>query len=202
MGFELVVAPTVEPISLARGKAHLRVEVSDDDAIITDQILASRVWAEDYTHRKIINQTWDLTLDSFPNGAGMMELPFGRTQSVTSITYTTTAGATATLSGPSSASAGTDWQEDLSSDNGSILAPSYGGSWPTARENTPGAVTIRFVAGYGAAAGSVPESLIRAMLYRLTDFYELRGSLDQPAFAGKLQSTAARVADEFVLRRF
>jgi len=99
---------------------------------------------------------------------------------------------------------GTDWQEDLSSDNGGIIAPPFDGSWPTARSLTLGAVTVTFVTGYGDDAEDVPESLIRAMMYRLADFYELRSSLDiaQPAFADELQDTAARVADEFVLRRF
>jgi uncharacterized phiE125 gp8 family phage protein len=205
MGLQQTVPPNDPPVSLVRAKLHLKVDEPDDDLLISDLINAATTWGEDYTHRKFITQTWELTLDRFPTGApGIIELPFGNTQSITQISYIDAAGATQTLTGPSTSPPGTDWQEDLSSDNGGIIAPPFGGSWPSARGSTLGAVTITFVTGYGDDAEDVPESLVRAMLYRLSDFYELRSSLDiaQPAFADDLQDTAARVADEFVIRRF
>ena len=209
MGLQLITAPTQEPLSLPRAKLHIKVEPTDEDdnELISDFIRASRFWAEDYTHRKLVTQTWDLTFNQFPNGAGMFELPFGNSQQVVRIQYIDSAGATQTLTGPSTSPAGTDWQEDLSSDNGAIVAPPYNGSWPTARDSTPGAVTVRFVTGYGEP-NAIPEALVSALLFKLSDLYDVRGIADMavPQFpaipSGKLLATAEAIALPFVLRRF
>ena len=201
MGLTLNTGPSEEPLTLTQAKNHLRVEIDDDDELISNDIRSARQWCESFTHRKLITQTWDLSLDRFPLAG--IELPFGKTTQVVQITYIDSAGTTQTLTGPSTSPPGTGWQEDLSSDNGGILTAPWGGSWPTARDLTPGAVTIRFVTGYGLRA-AVPEELVSAMLYRLSDLYDVRGTSDlpQPTFAPKLVDTAAALAEPFVLRRF
>lgn len=63
---ERVSGPEFEPVTLAEMKKHLRAftSVTDDDAQITDLIIAGREWLEDYTGRICIDQTWKLILDS------------------------------------------------------------------------------------------------------------------------------------------
>ena len=45
-------------------KRHLRcfMSVTDEDADITNLIAAAREWAEDYTGRALVDQTWRLSL--------------------------------------------------------------------------------------------------------------------------------------------
>jgi uncharacterized phiE125 gp8 family phage protein len=59
----LVTPPTIEPVSLAEAKAHLRVTEADDDALIAGYILAARHAAESYIRGALITQTWDYSLD-------------------------------------------------------------------------------------------------------------------------------------------
>jgi hypothetical protein len=62
--FERVTEPSIEPVTLAEMKRHLRafMSVTDDDDDITNLIVAAREWVEDYTGRALIDQTWRLSL--------------------------------------------------------------------------------------------------------------------------------------------
>ncbi|MBW8067975.1 MAG: hypothetical protein GJU73_11120, partial [Ferrovum sp.] len=66
MPLQLISGPGVEPVSLLEAKAHLRVDIPDDDALITALIVAARMHAETVTRRALIAQSWKLVLDSFP----------------------------------------------------------------------------------------------------------------------------------------
>lgn len=63
-----VVPPAVEPVSLAELKEFLRVDSGDtsNDAVISSLAIAARSWAEVYTQRRFITQTWQLSMDFFP----------------------------------------------------------------------------------------------------------------------------------------
>ena len=76
MAYKLLVEPAIEPITLADAKQHLRMEVSDDDALITLLIAAARQYAEQLTRTSFITQQWSLVLDAFP-GPSLMGVPAG-----------------------------------------------------------------------------------------------------------------------------
>lgn len=61
---ERVSPPDIEPVTLTEMKAHLRVTQSAEDAKISSLITVSRLWAEDYMGRALIDQQWRLTLGS------------------------------------------------------------------------------------------------------------------------------------------
>ena len=99
--YQLVIQPVGEPVTLAEAKLHLRVDYTDDDALITSLITVARQYAEGLTHRSFITQTWKYAMDAFP-GPGMMGvtagrsfslpahailLEYGNVISITSITY-------------------------------------------------------------------------------------------------------------------
>ncbi len=108
--------PAEEPVTLAEAKSHLEITFTDHDTKITGWIVSARQWAEDFTHRKIVSQTWTLKLDRFPaverefNPHAMIRLPFGKCSAVNSVQYTDTDGATQSLV------ASTDYLTDLTSD--------------------------------------------------------------------------------------
>ncbi len=85
MGLKLITGPTEEPVSLAEAKAQLREKTTDNDTEITSLIPRARQYVEDFTHRALITQTWELALDAFP--AWAICVPKAPLASVTSIQY-------------------------------------------------------------------------------------------------------------------
>jgi len=161
MSLKLVTAPADEPVTLIEAKDHLRVDGSDDDALISVLITAASKWAEEYTGRQFVTATWDWFLDGF---CPSFSAPLPPLQSVTSIKYLDTAGAEQTLDSAT-------YRVDAVSEPGRI-ALDYGKTWPSTY-SVINAVTVRFVSGYGAAA-AVPEPIRQAMLILIGELYEQR----------------------------
>lgn len=74
MKLECVVAPTVEPVTLAEAREYLRVDNDIEDTLIMSLIKAARIWCENYTHQAFCEQTLRLTL-SPEEAATLFELP-------------------------------------------------------------------------------------------------------------------------------
>lgn len=157
------VAPAAEPLTLAEAKAHLRVDSTSEDALITTLITVARQSAETFTRRALITQTWALKFDAFPDE---ITVPLPPLQSVTSIGYVDSDGAAQTL-------ATSGYQVNTDTQPGRIK-PAYGARWPATRADTYGAVTVTFVAGYGAAGSAVPEPIRQAMLMQIGHMFERR----------------------------
>ena len=166
MALSLIAAPATEPISLDEAKAHLRVSVTDDDALIEALIVAARERAEQETRRALITQTWDAIGRSFP---GVIRLPKPPLESVTHVKYFDTANVEQTLSALTfykvSAPAGADAAPGR-------ISLRYGQVWPSvyAEEDV---VTVRFVAGYGDAE-DVPRTIKQGMLLAIGNWYANR----------------------------
>lgn len=62
MRASLAVPPEGEPLMLAEAKLHLRVDLNDDDALITALISAAREQVEFLTGQRLMTQTWALEL--------------------------------------------------------------------------------------------------------------------------------------------
>ncbi|RRA48994.1 head-tail connector protein [Acidipila sp. EB88] len=204
LNYQLVTPPTVEPVTLELAKAHLRVDITDDDTLITAYISAARQYAERLTNRAFFNQTWRLSLDHFPvyrcggtlptrgrddfySGAYYNELairlPIPRCQSVASITYLDVAGVQQTLS-PSA------YYVDTTSQPARIV-PLPGAFWPYTQDYLPGSVQVTYVAGSygdGATVNTCPQSVVLAILMLVGHFYDNRNAtseviLREPPFA-------------------
>lgn len=169
MALRLITAPTVEPISLAEAKAHLRVDTTDDDALIPIYIGAARVDCEEWAGRAFVTQTWELVLDKFP--VDEILLPRPPLQSVTSIKYDDAAGVEQTL-------ATTEYTVDTASQPGWVV-PVTGG-WPIATFEGINSVRIRYVAGYimtnspADLTENIPASIKAAILLHLGRLYDSR----------------------------
>lgn len=163
MTARLITAPATEPVTLAEAKLHLRVDASDEDTLITSLISVARHECENRTGRALITQTWELTRDCF---ADEMELPQPPLQSVSSVKYFDTSEVEQTL-------ASSVYRVDSYSQPGRVTL-AYEETWPDIALEYPNAVAIRYVAGYGAAASSVPPPLKQWMLLHIGHWYANR----------------------------
>jgi uncharacterized phiE125 gp8 family phage protein len=164
MGLTRLTAPAVEPVTLAEAKAHLRVEHSADDTLISALIVAAREAAESRTGRALITQTWRSTHAEWPDDIALPRPPL---VSVQTVTYLDADGVRQTL-------AGSSYLVITDSLVGNIL-PAYGASWPTARAE-PGSIRIDYTAGYGNAA-AVPQALKVWMLLVIGTWYSQREAI-------------------------
>ena len=57
-------APSTEVLSLAEAKLYLRVDASNDDALISSIIVSAREAAEQYVRNSLVEQQWKLIYDS------------------------------------------------------------------------------------------------------------------------------------------
>lgn len=60
---KLISAVSTEPITLARAKSHLRVDIDAEDNLISSLIVVAREQAEQETRRRYGMQTWEITFD-------------------------------------------------------------------------------------------------------------------------------------------
>lgn len=187
MGISLYAAADGEPISLDEAKAHLRVDLDEEDELVMACIAASRSYLETVCGRSFVSQTWDYTIDNdWPcvDSEPVIELPRAPLVSVTSISYVDSDGATQTL-------ASNQYVVDGSETIGRIY-PAYAVIWPTVRTQNR-AITVRFVAGYGAAA-AVPEAIKQAVLLLVGHFYAQR----QPIVLGQSVAEAPMAVDSLI----
>ena len=99
-GVSEVTAPTAEPLQVSEVRRHLALDDSYYDDYLSGLIEVTRAKVQAHTHRQLVTATYDVKLDSLPAGQQTLALPYGSLQSVTSITYTDTAGPPIAKPGP------------------------------------------------------------------------------------------------------
>jgi uncharacterized phiE125 gp8 family phage protein len=171
----LITAPAVEPVSVNDVLEHSRIDDSTEENLIRRLIRAARHEAENITGRALITQTWKLNLNEFPgNGYGSITLPRPPFQSISSVTYLDTNGATQSLTdSPTS-----NWI--LVSGEPTVMTPDYDVTWPSTYD-VPDAVSIRFICGYGDDPEDVPDPIRQWILIHAATMYEYReASFERP----------------------
>lgn len=163
IAWKRTVDATLEPVTLAEAKLHLRVTGTTEDANVTRAIASARLEIEDYLHWGLITQTWKYTQDVFTS-----EIPLpmaARLQNVTSVQYYDTAGALQT------ASTSLYDVDTISAPGRILLKPNQ--VWPVTQANKGSAVTITYVVGETAAA-NVGANIVSALLLLVGDRWEHR----------------------------
>jgi len=195
MGLSLITAPASEPITLVEAKAHLRVDISDDDTLINSAITGARQWAEGITRRGFVAQTWDYTLAAFP--AWEIALPLQPVSSVSYVHYVTEAGVTTSFASSASPEV-PKWT--LTTDGPrAMVFPNYNLEWPATR-NHGNAITIRFVVGYT----TMPEDIKKALLLLVAHQYEMREPyvVGQGTMVSPVPLTVDALLSPYMLRGF
>jgi len=153
----LATAPASIPVSLDNMKAHLRVDGSDEDMLISAYLNAATAAldGEGELSRAIITQSWD---EAFKNPSRDVYLSMKPAASLTSVKYydTDNVEQTATL-GDFTLYSSSDWAFVRSD------------SWP-ATYDRPDAITVRYVAGEASA----PENIVQAVKLIVSHWYQNR----------------------------
>tara|TARA_R100000664_G_scaffold31914_1_gene46070 strand:+ start:1830 stop:2408 length:579 start_codon:yes stop_codon:yes gene_type:complete len=92
--YSVTTQPTSYPVTTAEAKAHLKVDISDDDTLISNLIVSATQSAEDYTNRCFINTTLKMVADKWSEIDTLYKSPVA---SVTNIKYYDTANTQQTL---------------------------------------------------------------------------------------------------------
>lgn len=154
--FKTTSEPTIEPITLEELKDRMRVgSTCEFDAEIRLILNQARKQVEADTYRRLITQTVVGYMDAF-RWVREIELRLAPVSSITSIVYTSTAGSSTTF-------ASSRYATDLNSTPPRIVLKTNE-QWEYTEDNTPNAVAITFVAGYGATAASVPPAARLAII--------------------------------------
>ncbi|SRR6266704_2187400 len=197
-GLSLFTPPASEPLTVAEAKLFARIDVTDDDALVTDLIAGARRLCEERRSWAYITQTWDFFLDAFPTTVGSnafpvasdwpdvpnafpgswpylplylpIFLPRAPVQSVVSVSYTKSDGTPIIVSA-------SDYFVDVANTRKARIAPQIGKTWPTDFLRPLNGVAIRFVAGYGTAATSIPEHMRLAMKQLVAFWYQNRDAI-------------------------
>jgi uncharacterized phiE125 gp8 family phage protein len=164
MSLTLITPPAAEPVTLAEAKAHLKVDSTADDTLITSLIIAARARAEWHTGRAFVSQSWTLWLDAWPK-SGLVEIPLPPLQSVTQLKVYAQDDTPSVLD-PSA------YQLDAASAPARLAWRSNFA--PPANLRAVNAVEIAFTAGYGGA-NAVPGPVKQAVLQIVADLYSHRG---------------------------
>lgn len=180
MALALTSAPSVEPISLAEAKAHLRVDEDAEDDLISALTASARGWVERQYGLALITQGWSFYLDRLPEG-GAVALPLAPQQAVASVTFHAADGGTTELDAD-------DYAYDAISQPARLIFKSVSGGASLRRLN---GLEIAYTAGFGDAADDVPAPIRQALLLLIAHWFERR---EPVAMGGEAPEVPAMVA--------
>ena len=186
--YEVDTASTTAIVSTATAKAHLKVDVSDDDYLIADLVSAATKAAEDYTNRFFMNTTITMYGDTWDDIATLYKSPVS---SVTHIKYYDTDDALQSLS--------TDiYLTDLVSKPARIsLLPDQ--SFPDLSSRKM-AVHIKYVVGEGTAVSDISDLIQQSVLLMVGHWYEHRSSVISGKTAMEIPLTSQMLLDQYKIQ--
>lgn len=168
-----IVLPDVQPITLLEAKQHLRVDITEDDALIERLIEVATDYAETYCDMTFMMCKYRMKLDAFPYtvrlprppaNAGLLKVAGGSVE----IKYQ-----------PSScdqelvALDPTHYKYDYDTKPGCIYFGCSGG-WPSNANMGANAVEIDWWAGFGPSPSDVPSKIKHGILMLIGQYYERR----------------------------
>jgi uncharacterized phiE125 gp8 family phage protein len=167
--WKLITAPAIEPLTVEDAKQQLRIDGDADYDLLAAYIRAAREACEAETWRALITQTWETALPGWPSERFIV-LPKPPLQSVTWVKYTTEDGTEHTLDSSL-------YRVDSFSEPGLVILR-RDQSWPSDTLDVGLPVRVRYVAGYGATAASVPAGLVQGIKMVIAHWYATRETVN------------------------
>ncbi len=197
-GLTLIAEPVGYPVTVAQCKAHSNViNVTDDDDLFEIYLAAAVSLIDGKTGilgRALQEQTWEMTLDSFPCYGQGIEIPLPPLLSVESVVYDDLEGNEQTIDAA-------NYTVDTASLPGRIQ-PAGTFQWPSSLADV-NAIRIRFRAGYAEDSGpssTVPASIKLALLIMVDDAYNNRGSVTaQQSNPVNIPTAAMALLNNFII---
>lgn len=191
-GLSLVTAPTIEPLEPADVRRQVRLSQGNEyhDPEFLRLITAARLWVERYTNRALINQTWDYKFSYWPCGLEPILIPKAPLSSVTSVKAYDTSNVEQTI-------ATTVYKVLTSREPGEIRLKNAQ-SWPSLY-GEPDVITVRFVAGYGSTAASVPMPLKQAMLLLISHWFENTSAVLVGSISKELEFSLQALLESYLI---
>ena len=162
----LITGPAIEVVSLSEAKAWLKIDTTDEDGLLTALITAARLTIEAVSRRLLINQSWRLTLDSWPASISV-PVQIGPVQSITA------------LRSYDANNALTNYDVAtflLDKTSMPVRIMPVGQSVPATNRLVAG-IEIDLLVGFGPAATDVPQPLRQAILLLTAHLFENRGDM-------------------------
>ena len=159
MPTRLIFPPSSLAVTLEQAKANLSIDGSDLDSRVLMYLNGVIDKAEQLTGLSFINQTWRVTLDSFPD-AIVLPPPVS---SVVSVKYLDSDGVEQTLD-PA------DYLVDSVSQPGYVV-PAYGKAWPETYDQV-NAVNVEVISGFGADSTDVPDGIRLYIAAKLVEQFD------------------------------
>lgn len=150
----ITTQPTVEPWTIEDIKRQTRIDGAFDNDTMMLAGYAARRAVENHLRLNLIDTVRAYRLTNWPN-SDTIWLKWGPIDSVGSITYIDSAGASQTL-------ATSVYDVDLYNRPGRVFLK-YNQEWPSIRGDTYG-IVVNYTAGYGTASTDVPEDVRIAIL--------------------------------------
>lgn len=177
MALVLTSGPASEPVTLSEAKAHLRIDGSAEDVLLTSLMLTSRLHIEAALGLAMITQSWMLVLDRWP-GDGSVDIPIAPLQAITAVRVRNAAGNASVI-------APTSYLVDIASKPPRLVLNTAA---PPLPQRVANGIEIDVTAGFGANAASVPAPLKHAILMLVAHWYEHRDPVE-------IGSAAVRIPD-------
>ncbi len=176
----LKTAPTLKAITVAEAKTHLRIDSSftDDDTYIGTLIDVATLAAENYTNLALMQQTWYLDIDSFPDYFYLLKGTLERV-TVNSITYKDEDNVTQTLAASNYVADGSIKPARIYFTPDATIPSTY---------DVPNAVTVDFTLGF-TTSDDVPAPIKQAILLTIGRFYEIRQDVVTGTIATSIPKT-------------
>jgi uncharacterized phiE125 gp8 family phage protein len=157
-----IAGPAVEPVATAELRAVLRLDDAAEDAFLATLITAARRHVEDLSGRRLIEQSWRLTVPAWPRQE-VVTIPLAPVMRVERVRLLDLEGRSLDL-------APALYRLDRADPPRLRIDPSA---------HRPGRahhdIAIDIVAGYGATAADVPPPLVQAIRMLVARWFEHRG---------------------------
>lgn len=186
MALELLSGPSSEPVSLDEAKVYLRIDHSDEDALIASLITTSRLQVEAGLGLALIEQQWMVQADCWPL-SGVVDLPLRPLQSVDEIRVLDGDGVPTILDSLT-------YAVDTNGDRPRVASRT--GYWPLPGARLAG-IEIDITAGFGTDAADVPEDLRQALLALLAHWYEHRGLVELGSQSPPIPSAVSQLLSPY-----